>query len=56
MAAMVLYLCGVSREDIAADYMVSSLYNTNGINRELLAQAGFSAEKQKLLKETFTEA
>lgn len=99
VAAMVLYLCGVTREDIAVDYMVSSLYNTNGINRklqslppellqripdrrileeclasrpetiltllddmdarnfrELLAQAGFSAEKQKLLKETFTEA
>ncbi len=32
-AALLLYLCGVSREDIIADYMVSSTYNANGINK-----------------------
>lgn len=32
-AAMVLYLCGVKREDIIADYMISSTLNTDGINR-----------------------
>lgn len=33
IAALCLYLCGVSREDIIADYIVSSTYNTNGINK-----------------------
>ena len=37
IAALVLYLCGVAREDIVADYMVSSVYNTNGINKKLEA-------------------
>ncbi len=32
-AAMVLYLCGVAREDIIADYQVSATYNEKGINR-----------------------
>ena len=32
-AAMVLYLAGVAREDILADYMISSTLNTDGINR-----------------------
>ena len=32
---MCLYLCGVSREDIIADYIVSSTYNANGINKML---------------------
>ncbi len=35
VAALVLYLCGVPREDIIADYIVSSTYNTNGINAKL---------------------
>ena len=30
---MVLYLAGVSREDIMADYMISSTLNSDGINR-----------------------
>ncbi len=34
-AAMLLYLCGVPREDIIADYMVSYTYNEKGINRML---------------------
>lgn len=34
-AALLLYLCGVQREDIVADYMVSGVYNQNGINRKL---------------------
>ncbi|WP_310602330.1 tyrosine-protein phosphatase [Anaerosporobacter sp.] len=33
IASLVLYLCDVIREDIIADYMVSSTYNTNGINK-----------------------
>ena len=32
-AAMVLYLAGVPRQDIIADYMISSTLNTDGINR-----------------------
>ncbi len=32
-AAMVLYLCGVAREDIIADYMVSRTYNEKGANQ-----------------------
>ena len=35
VAALILYLCGVIREDIIADYMVSNIYNTNGINKML---------------------
>ncbi len=35
VAALILYLCSVPREDILADYMVSSTYNANGINRNL---------------------
>lgn len=35
IAAVLLYLCGVPREDIVADYMVSSTYNANGFNRKL---------------------
>lgn len=35
IAALLLYLCGVSREDIVADYMVSNIYNSNGINKKL---------------------
>ena len=97
VAALVLYLCGVPREDIIADYIVSSTYNTNGINaklgslpaeilrripdpeilrdclaskpeiiialldaleqrniRALLAENGFSEEKQSLLVKKFT--
>ncbi len=34
-AAMVLSLCGVLREDIIADYMVSNTYNTEGINQNM---------------------
>ncbi len=34
-AAIVLYMCGVSREDIIADYMVSSTYNEKGANQML---------------------
>ncbi len=34
-AAMVLYLCGVAREDIIADYMVSRTYNQKGADRML---------------------
>ncbi len=34
-ASLILWLCGVSREDIIADYMVSNTYNTNGINKSL---------------------
>ena len=98
VAALILYLCGVIREDIIADYMVSNIYNTNGINKMLsnipeaylkmipdmnllkecfdsrpermielleafeerdirgrLAENGFSAEKQEMLKAKFTE-
>ncbi len=33
IAAVILYLCGVNREDIIADYIVSSTYNTNGVNK-----------------------
>ena len=32
-AAMVLYLAGAARQDIIADYMISSTLNTDGINR-----------------------
>lgn len=35
VAALVLYLCRVEREDIIADYIVSGIYNTNGINAKL---------------------
>ena len=35
IAALVLYLCDVVREDIIADYIVSSTYNVNGINRKM---------------------
>lgn len=35
IAAVLLYLCGVPREDIVADYMVSSTYNANGFNQKL---------------------
>lgn len=35
IAALILYLCGVAREDIIADYMVSNTYNSNGINKKL---------------------
>lgn len=35
IAALVLYLCGVVREDMIADYIVSSTYNVNGINRKM---------------------
>lgn len=35
IAAVILYLCGVGREDIIADYMVSNIYNSNGINKKL---------------------
>ena len=34
-AALILYLCGVYREDIIADYAVSSIYNSNGINKKM---------------------
>lgn len=37
LAAVVLTLCGVEREDILADYMVSSTYNARGINARLTA-------------------
>lgn len=33
IASLVLYLCGVIREDIIADYIISSTYNANGINK-----------------------
>lgn len=35
IAAVLLYLCGVAREDIIADYMVSNTYNSNGINKKI---------------------
>lgn len=35
IAALILYLCQVSRQNIIADYMVSSTYNADGINRML---------------------
>lgn len=35
VAAVLLYLCDTVREDIIADYMVSSTYNANGINKKL---------------------
>lgn len=35
VASLVLYLCHTIREDIVADYMVSSTYNTNGINKKI---------------------
>lgn len=35
VAALSLYLCNVIREDIVADYIVSSTYNTNGINKKI---------------------
>ena len=35
IAAVILYLCDVVREDIVADYIVSSTYNANGINKKL---------------------
>jgi protein-tyrosine phosphatase len=35
IAAAILYLCGVEREDIVADYIVSSIYNTNGVNKSM---------------------
>lgn len=35
IAASILYLCDVIREDIIADYIVSSTYNTDGINKRL---------------------
>ncbi len=35
VAALVLHLCDVAREDIIADYMVSSTYNEKGINQLL---------------------
>ncbi len=37
IAALLLYLCGVPKEDIIADYMVSNTYNTNGINQKMNA-------------------
>ncbi len=35
VSAILLYLCGVPDEDIIADYMVSSVYNTNGVNKKM---------------------
>lgn len=35
IAAVLLYLCGVGREDMIADYIVSNTYNSNGINKKL---------------------
>ncbi len=35
ISAILLYLCGVQDEDIIADYMVSKVYNTNGVNRKM---------------------
>lgn len=35
VAALVLYLCGVMKEDIIADYIVSATYNADGINKKL---------------------
>ena len=37
IAALSLYLCGVAREDIIADYIVSATYNADGINKMLAA-------------------
>ncbi len=34
-AALLLYLCRVPEEDIIADYMVSGVYNENGINKSM---------------------
>lgn len=36
VAALSLYLCNVILEDIVADYIVSSTYNTNGINKKIV--------------------
>ncbi len=35
VSALILYLCGVPDEDIVADYMVSGIYNTNGVNKKM---------------------
>lgn len=35
ITSLLLYLCNVGREDIIADYMVSSTYNSNGINQKM---------------------
>lgn len=35
IAALILYLSDVVREDIISDYIVSSTYNTHGINKKL---------------------
>lgn len=41
IASSVLYLCGVDREDIIADYEVSYTYNQNGLNASAGRMPGF---------------
>ena len=41
LASSVLYLCGVEREDIVADYEVSYTYNQNGLNASAGRMPGF---------------
>ncbi len=36
VSALILYLAGVPDEDIIADYMVSNVYNTNGVNKKMI--------------------
>ncbi len=57
IASMILYLCQVAREDIVADYMVSSTYNQLGINsrmHEMYESHALNDEQLQLLKEALT--
>lgn len=44
MAALILYLCGVSEADIVADYCITEIYNGFGINRRLDTQLNKTIE------------
>lgn len=57
IASMILYLCKVSREDIIADYMVSSTYNQPGINakmNQMYASQMMDNEQLQLINEALT--
>lgn len=50
IASLSLYLCGVVREDIVADYMVSAIYNKRGVNKRL--ERDYGADILKMFPDT----
>ncbi|MCH3942212.1 MAG: tyrosine-protein phosphatase [Atopobiaceae bacterium] len=49
VAALCLYLCGVPKEDIVADYMVTAVYNKGGIDRRLRAEYAASMVDERMM-------